>query len=147
MAYFNDLPREIKDRIFLSLDFTDIFATRQWQSIHVRRATQLNMIIIDAKNGDLKSIKYLLEKRYKLNLRTFLDEKDKYPEVTAYLSENGYKDTFMEQWVYDLLNDPWNGDAFMAAAQVGNLENMRLLIENGTPWNLTAVNQNITTTL
>ena len=123
MAYFNDLPREIKDRIFLSLDFPDMLTTKQWQSIHVRRATQLNMIIIDANNGDLKSIKYLLESGYKLNKRTFLDQAKYSHEVTAFLLENGYKDS----WIDEYMGDPWNGETFDITYN-GNFQTMQWLL-------------------
>lgn len=59
MSYFDLIPEEIKDKIFLSLDFEDILTTREYQSEYVKYATQSTSIILARRNKNLANEKWI----------------------------------------------------------------------------------------
>ena len=65
MSYFDKLPIEIRDRIFLSLPYNDLKNTREYQSIYVKEVTEYGDIDEAEKNGNLKNMKWLIENGYK----------------------------------------------------------------------------------
>lgn len=63
MSYFDKLPDEIKDKIFLLyLDYNDIKNTREYQSDHVKIVTKYDNFDDANKNKNFKNVDWLIEK-------------------------------------------------------------------------------------
>lgn len=154
------LPQEIKDLIFLELDYKNILNTRDLQSAHVKNITYHNTLTDAILKGNLGNVKWLHSNRYKslefytsfdnayelaafyghLEILKFLTQ-IRYPAklndyVFSAAAEKGH--LHIMRWLKD--NDfPWSEKTFALASENGNLDNMKWLKENGCPLDTTAI--------
>ena len=118
---FNDLSDEIKDKIFLYLDYDDLCEIYELCSDHVNHITEYNCMIMAVQHGNLENMKWLLSHGHLMH-----------EEIFFWAADRG--DLTIMKWLLKN-NCPWDLHTFSRAVINGNLDNMKWLHVNHCPWN------------
>ena len=131
MSYFDMLPTELKDNIFLSLGFKDIINTREYQSETVIQATKCFRMKYHFMNTDNR--KWLQSKGLRLNdYWNSVSYDGYYLEIYRYMMEGEYKNGAF------IKNNKWHRNA----VKRGKVENNKWLID-GMKKELKTIKENL----
>ena len=161
MIFFNNLPSEINDRIFLCLDWSELVNIREIQSDYVKQITKYNGLINTLENGNFDNIKWVCKQLngfgyFSKNMYRF-DEwlyKNAIQCVNLNILDNinflikesySWRELILRFMIYygKLINIEWllkngclwNERSFGHAVERGNLDKMKWFFENGYLWN------------
>ena len=158
MIFFNNLPEEINDKIFLAMDWYELEKIREIQSDYVKQTTRYRMIYNAMPHINLNNIRWIYgnfnDNRYFHKLAPSIsydifEYVARYGnlEIMKFLAKEGcvWNEKTLKSAIFSenldcikwLLKNGslWNEWSFGHIAETGNLDNMKWLFKNGYSWN------------